>query len=84
MSPPSDRETVTKPIVGERIGHTIATAISEATDRGIKDVPPLYDSVDPDALSTIVLDRSDEVSVTFEHAGCRVTVADGNVTVEVL
>lgn len=84
MSPDSDRETVTKPIEGERIGHTIAAAISEATDREMEDIPPLYDSVDPDALSTIVLDRADEMNVEFEHAGCRVTVADGRVTAVVL
>lgn len=84
MTPDSDRETVTKPIVGERIGLTVAAAISEATDREMEAIPPLYDSVDPDALSTIVLDRAAEVNVEFEHAGCRVIVANGSVTAEAL
>lgn len=84
MSPDSDRGTVTKPIEGERIGLTIAAAISEATDREMEDVPPLYDSVDPDALSTVVLDSADEVNLEFEHAGCQVLVAEGSVTVEEL
>lgn len=44
--------------------------------------PPLYHTIDPDALET-VLDSTDSVSVTFDYEGRSVTVrSDGSVTVD--
>lgn len=60
-----------------------------AEQRGVDPVelPPLYESIDPDALETLFAPagtRSRNAGrVTFEYAGCRVTVGtDGTVLVE--
>lgn len=46
------------------------------------DLPPLYDSIDPEALGALV-DRMDEGEVVFTYAGTEVTVtADGAIDVE--
>jgi hypothetical protein len=46
------------------------------------DLPPLYDSIDPEALGAVI-DRMDEGEVVFTYAGTEVTVtADGVIDVE--
>lgn len=74
-------ETITKQIGGNNIDALIVDALAEATGRRPLDVPPLYDSVDLDALSAIVLDDGVDVQVEFEHVGCTVQVADGEIAV---
>lgn len=48
------------------------------------DLPPLYETVDPDALQGLVASADDEAfSVEFSYHGYEVTVAaDGSVDVE--
>lgn len=74
-------ETITKQISGGRIDSLIVHALAEATDRRPLDIPPLYGSVDLDALAMIVLDDSADTEVEFEHVGCTVKVTDETVTV---
>lgn len=47
--------------------------------------PPLYDAIDPDALTAITeADPATELTLSFNYAGYRVTViADGEPIVEV-
>lgn len=64
----------------------VVSAVAEATGRDVIDLPPLADSVDPDALETIVADAGNGhrvgVEVRFAYAGCDVAVeAGGEVTV---
>lgn len=74
---------------GERDGLLVAVtrAISEVTGTGPPDLPPLDESVDTDALRALFRPtRAGPIrsrgSVTFGHAGCRVTVhATGRVVV---
>lgn len=62
----------------ERIVETVAT--TKSVDP--LDLPPLYDSIDPEALEKLV-DRMDEGEVVFTYAGTEVTVTeDGSVDVE--
>lgn len=44
---------------GESPSEAVVRAIAEATDRGVLDLPPLYESVDPDALDTLFDRRPD-------------------------
>jgi len=61
--------------VSERVIRTVA----EATDTDPAALPPLYESVDPDALNELVESMSDG-EVSFEHADCEITVdSDGGV-----
>ncbi len=61
----------------ERIVETVAT--TKSVDP--LDLPPLYDSIDPEALEKLV-DRMDEGEVVFTYAETEVTVTeDGSVDV---
>lgn len=48
-----------------------------AADGGSKPLPPLYDAVDPDALTRLSSESAADadVQITFPFAGCTVTVA---------
>lgn len=57
---------------------------SVATHRGVDPValPPLYDTLDPDALDALFASACGDGQVTFEYAGCTVECAgDGTVDV---
>lgn len=62
----------------------VLDAVSEIRDDPLVDCPPLYESVDPDALDSLFADRGSG-TVTFQYADCIVTVeANGRVSVEEL
>ncbi|WP_436926371.1 HalOD1 output domain-containing protein [Halosimplex amylolyticum] len=70
---------------GETDAVSVSVAIVErlatATGREPDALPPLYRSVDPDALERLVA-AGGLSHVSFSHAGCDVTVSgDGRVTV---
>lgn len=44
---------------GEQPSEAVVRAIAEATDRAVLDLPPLYESVDPDALDSVFGRRPD-------------------------
>lgn len=48
--------------------------IAEQTDEEPTALPPLYETIDPDALDALV-QRTESANVTFEYAGHEVTVA---------
>ncbi|WP_158237346.1 HalOD1 output domain-containing protein [Halegenticoccus soli] len=37
-------------------------------------LPPLYESIDPDALDSLFSRRGVDGTIEFEHAGCRIVV----------
>lgn len=82
MEPKGERDLVTKQLSGNALDTQIIHAISQAAGKDPLDVPPLYESVDLDALKTLVVDRDGEMHVEFQHAGCAVTVDEGTVVVE--
>ncbi|GAB3674914.1 HalOD1 output domain-containing protein [Halopiger thermotolerans] len=63
----------------------IVEAVATVTGDDPIDMPPLFDTVNPEALSELVAPsppRDQYVEVTFEYQGCRVTVSsDGDMTV---
>lgn len=68
----------------ETVTATVVEKIANAEGGGVYDVAPLFESIDPDALEAIFADQapSDHVTVEFSHAGYRVRVEGGRVTVE--
>lgn len=67
---------------------SIATFVSEAVGKDLSELPPLYNSIDTDALATIFKWDSAESPqtnagcVTFRYEECEVTIfADGQVVV---
>ncbi|QIO24510.1 HalOD1 output domain-containing protein [Haloarcula sp. JP-L23] len=76
---------------GESIIPTIATTVSEAVGKEPADIPPLYNTIDPEALAnlfgwdSVESPRLSSGSVNFQYEGCKVTVfADGQVVVSPL
>ncbi|MDZ5810473.1 HalOD1 output domain-containing protein [Halorubrum sp. AD140] len=59
--------------------HRIVSAIDELDDRDVRDLPLLYDSVDPQALESLV--ASGVTRIEFEHAEYRIVITNGEVTV---
>jgi len=60
----------------------ILEAVAAATGRAETDLPPLRDSVDPDALDTVLTGGQSPVTVSFMYADTDVMVS-GNGAIEV-
>lgn len=68
--------------MGEPVAERIVQAVADSTDDDALELPPLYDTIDPEALDALVTRISDG-EVSFNYAGQRVTVqSDGTVVVE--
>ncbi|WP_049921373.1 HalOD1 output domain-containing protein [Halopiger djelfimassiliensis] len=52
---------------------TVLTRIAAHEDRDRTALPPLYDAIDPEALTT-VLESNADVTVRFEYEGYRVVI----------
>jgi hypothetical protein len=68
----------------------IVTAVSEATDTDPLELPPLYDTVDPDAVDALIrplsdasgLDTDGTTEITLTYAGSRIKLGqNGSVSV---
>ena len=62
------------------IAEQIIRVVTESDDRSREDLEPLYEAIDPDALSALFAPRADGSSrgggkVSFEYAGYWVTVS---------
>lgn len=69
------------------LGAAVVVAIAEATERPTHDIDPLYETVDPDALSALFGPRRSEGPrrrgvVSFVHDGCHVTVDGDEIVVD--
>lgn len=57
---------------------SIITLISTITGTEPDAIPPLYESIDVEAIETLLADREpgprDAVSVSFTHQDCRITI----------
>lgn len=60
---------------------SIVRAVAAVRDSTPRDLPPLYDTIDPVALAALA-ERTDEYEVTFGYSGCRVWVTAGWIEVE--
>ncbi|WP_167837410.1 HalOD1 output domain-containing protein [Halosimplex halophilum] len=52
----------------------VVERIAAAKECGVEEIPPLYRSVDPDALAGLVAGGTGGLRVSFSHADCRVVV----------
>jgi hypothetical protein len=76
----------TRTIDADDVCIAVVEAVSEATETDPNELPPLYESVDPDSLSSLFeqpnVPRRRTGKVLFEMAGCTVTVSsDGEISV---
>ena len=75
----------------ERRVSAIVSGVAACTGRGVTDLPPLYDVVDPEALEQVFASplgsrrRSNGERFVFTYAGCEVMVdGDDELTVRLL
>lgn len=63
---------------------TIVDTVATVTDREVTAMPPLYATVDSEALATLMTSaRGRPIEVAFSYEGCRVTVSSrGEIVVE--
>jgi len=68
----------------ERMVSAIVSGVAACTGRGVTDLPPLYDVVDPEALERVFASlsgsrrRSNDGRIVFTYAGCEVMVDGGD------
>jgi len=67
---------------GEALSVTVCDLVSRATDTSIRDLPPLANAIDPDALDAVFDGRSTDGSVAFQYADHDLVVRS-NGTIEV-
>lgn len=58
----------------ERVGTAVVEGVAAVTNRSPLDLPPLQDVVDLDAVDQLFASAPPDLSLTFEYAGCEVTV----------
>lgn len=56
------------------VSTAVIEAISSLTGRSTLDLPPMYATIDPDALDALFADRLTDGAVSFTYVGHRVTV----------
>jgi len=61
----------------------VLEGVADADDRRVADLPPLYPTLDPDALGALFRQSDANLRVAFEYEGKAVTVHEGGrVTVD--
>ncbi|EMA34955.1 HalOD1 output domain-containing protein [Haloarcula japonica] len=61
----------------------VVRAVATAERQPVERLPPLADSINPDALTACIADSNTSGHVAFDYSGYRVVVnTDGTVTVE--
>lgn len=77
---PTDAECLIESV--ETPAKAVLEAISSIKNRPIDQLECLYEAIDPDALNTLIDDRSNpRVAVHFEYEGCSVEVTGKRVRV---
>ncbi|WP_256393470.1 HalOD1 output domain-containing protein [Natronoarchaeum rubrum] len=68
---------------GDEIALRVLEGVADADDRRISDLPPLYSTLDPDALGALFRRSDSDLRVVFEYDDKTVTVREGGrVTVD--
>lgn len=65
--------------------NTVISAVAEVTDSDPVELPPLYRTIETDALNRLFLSNpsDSEIRVSFQYEGCEVTIeGSGEVRVE--
>ena len=75
----------------ERMVSAIVSGVAACTGRGVTDLPPLYDVVDPEALTQVLSSplgsrrHPNDEQIVFTYSGCEVMVdGDDELTVRLL
>ena len=78
-------ETYTAQIAqSERMVSAIVSGVAACTGRGMTDLPPLYNVVDPEALEQVFTSppgsrrRSNDERIMFTYAGCEIVIGGGD------
>lgn len=67
---------------GSSVSERVVEAVANDSNIDVLDLPPLFDSIDPDALDGLVRSTSDGY-VSFIYAGQRITVTSrGDIRIE--
>ena len=70
---PKGRETATEAVI---------QTVAETTDTDPLELPPLYETIDPDALDALIADMQ-AGTISFTYTDCEITVhSDGTVTID--
>ncbi|MFC6764323.1 HalOD1 output domain-containing protein [Natrinema soli] len=64
--------------------NAVIEAVAEETDSDPLDLPPLYETIEPDALNTLFNSSETSSQVLFQYAGFEVVVQGSEVEVEPL
>jgi len=56
----------------------IVDRVAEMAEQDSLDLPPLYDSVDPDALNRL----AESCKIQFEYVGYNITIDTGTITID--
>ena len=68
----------------ERMVSAIVSGVAAWTGRGVTDLPPLYNVVDPQALEQVFASplgsrhRSNDERIVFTYAGCEIVIDGGD------
>ena len=67
---------------GQGVTERVVEAVADHTDTDVMDLPPLFDSIDPEALDRVVRSMNDG-EISFVYADLRITVdSHGAIRVE--
>lgn len=84
--PPNDTERPRSHQDASSATHAVVEAVAHERDRDPTELPPLYHTIEPDALDGIISPNGDphNIRLIFNYAGCEVTVIrEDTVTVDV-
>ena len=68
----------------ERMVSAVVSGVATCTGRGVTDLPPLYNVVDPEALEQVFTSplgsrrRSNDERIVFTYAGCEIVIGGGD------
>ena len=68
----------------ERMVSAVVSGVAACTGRGVTDLPPLYNVVDPEALEQVFASplgsrhRSNDGQFVFTYAGCEIVIDGGD------
>lgn len=60
-------------MMGSSVSEQVVQTVANRSTTGALDLPPLFDTLDPDALDTLIQEM-DEGEVSFDYAGYNITV----------
>lgn len=75
-----NRDLITQPLTRSEPAIAISAALDEAADHSDL-FPPLHDSIDVDALRTLLANPDNGIFIKFDHAGYSISMGDGEVGV---